>query len=945
MFKWPLFKLRDQLLITLVLVGLVPSLIISYETFLDNKNQALSYSTELAQKKLQLVAQSISSEFQEAESLIKMYARLPQLQDAQYNNIMPFLRSELAFLAPKYEKFIVGLPNGHFLNTSGGNRFQGGIRTFNDAIPEAKPRSIAYRDYWQKTVKNNLSNEAITYTSNPMISYTTGVKQVVVASTILDKNKKVAGMIGLSMPWEYIHELVQNLIQENFSYINENAKVMLVSGDGTFWYHWDKDKIIQLRTKNGQFVINKSGEKEIIKFNILNEQNTQLSMLGAEMLNGKTGISPILFNESPHHLVYQPITGSRYSIGLILDNEPIMTPVKKRLNHILFIVLASCLIIIALGLIFSYVLSNPIAELIKKISLLALGQTPNKRVKTQTKELQILTDAIFNLYDKIDQQSRSLEKSQELFSLVVKGSNDGIWDWDLLEQNIYLSPRWKEIIGYADNELENSIDTVKNHIHPDDKVGLDKLFKSLINNGSNNTNTQCRFRMLTKDGSYVSILTRCIIVRDEHEKALRIIGSNTDITELVKREQEVIELNKQLESKVFQRTKDLVNALKKAEEANDAKSNFLSNMSHELRTPMNGIIGLTNLCLTTDLDDQQRDYLDKVILSSKNLLKILNEILDFNKIESNMVELELTEVDLFAIAQQIQSLMKPAAEEKGIDFKLTLDPTLPSFVLTDPFRLSQVLLNLCGNAIKFTDTGQVELSIKHADSSSNEKINILFSVSDTGIGIQNTDKLFTPFKQEDASTTRKYGGTGLGLSISKKIVSLLGGELQLESQLEQGSCFYFSLTVQKSKITNSTSLKQVDKTTSHQAHRVNTQILLVEDNPINQLIAEEILKKAGYLVTKAENGKEALAQLKEQEFELVLMDIQMPIMDGETTTRIIRTELGLEELPIIALTANVLPEQINQYLKAGFSGFVGKPFHFEELLNEIQSHLKQAKEM
>ena len=323
------------------------------------------------------------------------------------------------------------------------------------------------------------------------------------------------------------------------------------------------------------------------------------------------------------------------------------------------------------------------------------------------------------------------------------------------------------------------------------------------------------------------------------------------------------------------------------------------------------------------------------------MLRILNEILDFNKVESNLIELELTDVDLFEVAQQIESLMKPAAEEKGVAFKLDLDASLPSFVLTDPFRLSQVLLNLCGNAIKFTHEGQVVLTIKHIDEAHNEAINILFSVSDTGVGIQNTQNLFMPFKQEDTSTTRKYGGTGLGLSISKKLVELLGGDLQVESQFGHGSCFNFTLTLHKSNKIKDMSLKSDAKKTTTISQKPNSRILLVEDNKINQLVAGEILKIAGYLVTQSDNGKDAIEKLKEQEFDLVLMDIQMPIMDGETATKIIRTELKMTQLPIIALTANVLPEQMEQYLHSGFSGFVGKPFDPKELLNEIQLRLKK----
>tara|TARA_R110002072_G_scaffold124486_2_gene260080 strand:+ start:6509 stop:9319 length:2811 start_codon:yes stop_codon:yes gene_type:complete len=936
-----MLKLRDQLLFILLLVGLIPSLLISYEAYTHHKNQALALSKELTQKKLNLVANRLSSELSEAESLIRLYARSSQVRELDFNTFMPFLTSELSHLKPKYEKFILGLPNGNFYNTSGANLQQGGIRTFDDTQADSPPRSISNRDYWQQTIQNDTSNGAVTYISNPMISYTTGVKQVVIASSILDKENSKKAMIGLSIPWSYIHTLVQELIKDNFSNISEDAKVMLISDDGTYWYHWDSEKIIRLKTdQNGQFILNAQGEKKVIKFNILGEDNSALIDIGKQMLSGKAGIAAIKYDTAMHHLVYQAIPGSRYSIGFLSNEETIMAPVKANLNHTLMIILFSLLTIIALGLIFAHFLSAPLAALVEKLALLASGDKSVTPIKTKTRELQVLSDAIFNLYHQIEQQSQRLAKSQERFSLVVKGANDGIWDLNILEHSVYFSPRWKEIIGYTDDELDNQYEVYQKHIHPEDKQRVNELFSAFID--SDNNNNQCQFRMIKKDGSIVHILTRSIIIRDKHNKATRMIGANTDISELIEKEQEVISLNKELESKVHQRTNELEQALSKAESANAAKSTFLSNMSHEIRTPMNGIIGLTNLCLTTELSAQQRAYLEKVTLSSKNLLKILNEILDFNKIESNMVELEFDDVNLNQLAQQIESLMGPSAEEKGISFKLIVESSLPDYVITDQFRLSQVLLNLIGNAIKFTPSGEVILAIKHLVDPVNNTIDAFFSVIDTGIGIENTQDLFIPFKQEDASTTRKFGGTGLGLSISKKLVELLGGKLCVDSKLGKGACFSFNLTLPISDRKLEEQPEQLIRieTTKTPDFTRKKHILLVEDNHINQLIVEEMLKKADLNVTKVENGQEAVDVVKTQEFDLILMDIQMPVMDGLTATKIIRTELNMQEIPIIALTANVLPDQVEEYLAEGFSAFVGKPFHFEDLLEKITSFIR-----
>jgi len=348
------------------------------------------------------------------------------------------------------------------------------------------------------------------------------------------------------------------------------------------------------------------------------------------------------------------------------------------------------------------------------------------------------------------------------------------------------------------------------------------------------------------------------------------------------------------------------------------------------------------------------------MLSSKTLLKILNEILDFNKIESNMIELEETSVNLSQLGSEIVSLMQPAADDKAIQLNLEVSPSTPKLVSTDPVRLTQVLLNLCGNAIKFTHKGGVTIAISPDKSTpenplstksaleshepSAARVTIHFSITDSGVGIKTKEGLFTPFKQEDASTTRKFGGTGLGLAISKRLIDLMGGSLKLKSEYGKGSCFSFTLILPVIIEENNAALPISNNSNDALAlHGKNSNILVVEDNKINHLIAEDMLSQSGFKVTVVENGQEALDIIQKQSFDLILMDIQMPVMDGETATRHLKSNPDFQHIPVVAMTANVMSEQVENYYKIGFSGFIGKPFIRDDMLKTLKDILNEQR--
>lgn len=522
-----------------------------------------------------------------------------------------------------------------------------------------------------------------------------------------------------------------------------------------------------------------------------------------------------------------------------------------------------------------------------------------------------------------------LKGMEERLYLALEGTRDGIFDWDIVSGKIYFSKRFFEIIGYEDKgDFYGTPDDMQDYIHPEDYKRIWEYVDSYLN-GEIEEYVQ-EYRMKHKSGRWVWIQSRATAIFDDKGKPIRMVGAHTDITPIMKNQ-------KKLEAEKNE-----------AQDANRAKSEFLAHMSHEIRTPLTAISGIAEILMKNyDSFNEKQQRLVKTLGSSTESLKdLINDVLDFSKIEGGELELDEGMFELDKIFEQTISMMSLKANEKGISFLFDYSVVKDREFYGDSKRIRQILINLIANAIKFTDLGGVTIKAYFDDRDGEDYLHI--DVTDTGIGIapEDFDLVFERFKQADSSVSRRYGGTGLGLPISRQLARLMGGDIFLSSEVGKGSTFRVFLPAKAKGVTaNSNKREYVLDDELRSVVSDENNVLIVEDYEGNIMLLSFILDELNLAYDVATSGKQAVEKFKDNHYDVIMMDVQMPEMDGFTATKIIRqieAEKNMGATPIIGMTAHALVGDKDKCIEAGMDVYLAKPLITEEVKIVVLKYLEEA---
>lgn len=816
-----------------------------------------------------------------------------------------------------------------------------------------------YDRWW---FKHFIENEKKSFFSKSYFSIT-GNKPVISIFNPVVYNSQTIGILGLDINFEQI----QNYVDEYMT--DKNLYAIMIDNEGVIIAHPEKDYLSNMynlkdlykeeivKSQDGTPILDITGFHKTIKHNL--NWDKQISEAVSSVLSGSKGyIENVKIDDTTKILYYSPINFSiptnnnkQYAILLIRDTSYIYV----QRNKFIILIIASAL---GLSIIFYYCFKNIfhkriISPLLKLTQYLKSypNSTTDKELIPESNEIKIIHDIFQNLIESIDKKRKDLETYKVNLEKIVSERTEQLelTNKNLTEEMHQRQQAYKEVLRlktaieqlavavvitnlegeiiFANSSFENITGyTVAESLGEHTRIlksgkHSKEFYKTMWDKITSGWIWENELINKKKDGSLYWEKMIITPVKNDLGKILYFIAIKEDVTEKK-------ELNDKLKI-----------AIERAESSNKAKNSFLANVSHEIRTPMNAVVGFANLLSTTSLNDKQKLYIEKIKSASDSLMQILDNILYIAKIESGDFKIEPVDFNINEELSYISTKIKQELRNKNIDVIIYKDPMLPDYLYGDNIRLQQALLNIGYNSVKFTQTGTITISISLLQKKG-DKVFLRYSISDTGIGISanKIDQIYNYFSPADDTTTKKHSGVGLGLSITKKIISMMGGEIGVKSMPGQGSIFYFSLWLEISKINN----LQINTTKSNNDNTIIKEkiILVVDDNEINREVAFELLSLYNFKIDMAASGKEAIEKTKNNRYDLILMDIYMPELDGVETTNIIRKDYDMNELPILALTASIMPEEIKVFKNSGMNDVIIKPIEAKQLYDIISRYLK-----
>lgn len=583
-----------------------------------------------------------------------------------------------------------------------------------------------------------------------------------------------------------------------------------------------------------------------------------------------------------------------------------------------------------------------------KDELVVVNESLEQKVAERTREIEKANQTLNSQLNELQEAQEALREGEARYKALITTSNTGAWEFHgdtnfLWSSHEYFSMLGRNIEDYDMSGAENITENWVNLLHPEDRERSSNHFAEYLAGGSVGM-YENYFRMEHADGHWVWIWSRGSTLRDEDGNLTsKTVGTHIDITEQKEAELELEQHRNHLEELIEERTRELAEAKEAAEAANEAKSTFLANMSHEIRTPMNAVLGFAEILGGLISDEQQKEYLNSIKTSGKSLLGLINDILDLSKVEAGKLELEYTAVDAHAVFMDMNQIFAHKIGEKGIEFIVDVDPRLPKALVLDELRLRQVLLNLIGNAVKFTSDGYVKMSAYNLyPEEERSHLDLVFAVEDTGIGIpeDQIEHIFGAFEQQTGQSAKQYGGTGLGLAITRRLIEMMNGEVKVTSEEGKGSTF--SVTLRNIAVASISDLDEMDEVGDIDAVTFEpATILITDDIAVNRKVVLGFLELYGFEFIEAENGQEAVNFMKNVHPDLVLMDMKMPVMNGYEATRIAKEDPEINDIPVIALTASTLKESEAE-ISALTDGYLRKPISKKELIVELMKFLKHA---